>query len=121
MERPVADYALVTVHSSLEKLGLGLHVLATHPGGVRERLLAAFQQGLYAVGPISLPGSARGMWDEVWKAVTSTRVDNLERSFALSIATLGEAEASDLAERIWTIHSLTIWHSLQPPERLPFT
>lgn len=99
------------IYYSLEKLGFGVHVLATHQGRVKDRLLVAFQQGLYAVGPASLPGQARTIWEGVWREVTAIKACGEAGSFKPSIAALAEEQASGLPEKIWTVHSLTRWQA----------
>lgn len=112
----MADYEPVSIQYSLDKLGLGIRVLATHQGAIKDRLVAAFHQGLYAVGPASLPGQARTIWEGVWRDVTAIRGAENEASFGLSIEAITEGQAAEIAEKIWTVHSLTLWQALYLPE-----
>ena len=89
-----------------EKLGAGVQTLATHPGEVRERLIAAFHDSLVAVNPDALPDEPKGIWLQVWEKATSLGGSARDGSFVASINSLDEAGAVELAKMITTVEAM---------------
>ena len=84
------------------KLGLGVETLATHPGEVKARLIAAFSH-LVGVNPDALPDEPKRIWLEVWEKATNG--SDREGSLA-AINDLDEAGAVELAKSITAVESM---------------
>ena len=95
----LADYAY-------EKLAAGVHVLATHPGRVRERLIAAFHTSLVQVPRGTLSDEPREIWGNVWDRVTAIKGTEKSGSLEPSINALDEDEAVKVAEMIMTVEAM---------------
>ena len=85
------------------KLSAGVQTLATHPGRVKERLIAAFHDSLFAVNQDALPDEPKSIWLQVWEKATSIKGSSLEGSYAPSINCLDEAGAVELTKMITTV------------------
>ena len=71
--------------------------LATHPGRVKDRIVAAFNEGLYGVNPKALPPEAERMWNELYAKLTTAQ-DKERGSFAASLDFLDEDDARHIAK-----------------------
>ena len=88
------------------KLGEGTQILATHAGRIKERLIAAFNNGGFVmVSPNAMPDEPKRIWGEVWTTVTSLKGTKESGSFAPSIERLSESEAVSL-RRVALLHDL---------------
>ena len=85
------------------KLADGIGKLATHPGGVRDRLFAAFSHSLVQVPQNGLPDEAKTIWEEqIWR-----HVQNGEPGSMLpTIEALDEGDAVKIAQAIVTVDAL---------------
>ena len=88
------------------KLRAGVQTLATHPGEVKKRLIAAFHDSLFAVNSEALPDEPKGIWLQVWEKATSIKGSSCEGSFVPSINDLDEAGAVKLAKMITTVEAM---------------
>ncbi|MDP9392855.1 MAG: hypothetical protein M3Q27_00700 [Actinomycetota bacterium] len=94
---------------ALEKVGVGMSILARHPGRIRERLLAAFtEQILFA------PTEGKGIPDEVGRRLQAVKdqasripgVGN-EGALAATFAVIDENEAEEIVGELeWIYYSL---------------
>jgi hypothetical protein len=100
------DWAGMNQYYNLERLTRGIDILATHPGPVKGRLVAAFHDSLCSVMPAALPGPAFEIWDEMGQMVTAVPAGDHERAFRLSIDPLQEAEAVILARSVLIVKLL---------------
>ena len=89
-----------------EKLVVGVLILATHKGAIKERLIAAFCDSLVSVPVDALPDDPKQIWQEVWATVTANKGTEESGAFLLSINDLTEDEAGDLARKITTVESM---------------
>ena len=86
------------------KLSAGVQTLATHPGRVKERLIAAFHDSLFAVNQDALPDEPKSIWLQVWgEGYIDQGVARLRGSYAPSINCLDEAGAVELTKMITTV------------------
>jgi len=88
-----------------EKMGPYVQILATHPGPIKQRLIAAFNS-LYGVNPNAMPEEPRAIWNRIWAAVTSAPHDGTRGAFTPSIERLTDAEACSIARDIMTVDAL---------------
>ena len=72
------------------KLDEGVSVLATHPGRIKERLIAAFIPKLTEVSETALPPEAREIWVDVRKKVTAVTGTKQSGPYEASINALDE-------------------------------
>ncbi len=79
---------------------MALEILATHPGAIRERLIAACHEGLALVPSNVLPHELKSLYDEVMDLVTDPESPPAEGAFAPAIGNLTEEEAQVVANRI---------------------
>ena len=84
------------------KLSAGITKLATHPGRIKDRLIAAFSDSLLQVPEKVLPEEARVIWKEVMNRVATGEIGSL----ASTIKALDEQDAVDIAHQIATVASL---------------
>lgn len=96
----------MNAYYNLDHLVRGIAILATHPGPIRDRLIAAFHGSLCHVIPALLPEPAAEIWDSIWQTVTAVPADDQEGVFRLSIGALDDAEAMLLARDILAIEPL---------------
>jgi hypothetical protein len=89
-----------------EKLSLGVHELATHPGRIKERLISAFHPSLAQVPDTDLPPEAKELWGKVWKQVTAQGGTAESGTYQSSINALSENEAVELARNIVTVQAM---------------
>ena len=54
-----------------EKLAVGVLILATHKGRIKERLIAAFHDSLHGVSAEALPPELRRTWIDVYTKATA--------------------------------------------------
>jgi hypothetical protein len=93
-----------TLSYANEKLGLGIDTLATHPGPIKERLIAAFHGSLAQVPTKDLPHEAGRLWAEIWATVTAYEGTTTSGRFEPSINALDPDEAVLIAKAI-----LNVW------------
>jgi hypothetical protein len=91
-------------------LEIGISILATHPGRIRERLIEAFHKELHLIQADDIAGpdlsvDAKPYWQKVQAAVTAQH-DEKEGSYAPSIEAMTEEEASRIAEMITGVASM---------------
>jgi hypothetical protein len=99
----------MSLQYTVEKLRMGVAVLATQRGRINERLIAAFHRSLHAVSVDSLPDQAKPIWAEVWTAVTAVPAlgdSPQDGAYAPSIRALDEDAALRIAEQIVTVESM---------------
>ena len=84
---------------ALEKASWAVHVLATHEGRIRERLVEACHYGLAQVPRNGLPAEIQSQYDRIWKRVTVERPSGDKGAFIPAIRDLSEEEAREIA--IW--------------------
>src|SRR5205809_922314 len=94
----------------LNALEVGIDVLATDPGRIRERLIAAFHKELHMIRPEDIAGpdlsaDAQPCWREVVAAVTARHEDE-RGSYEPSIQAMTEDEACHIAGRITAVASM---------------
>ena len=82
------------------KLAMGVLILATHKGRIKERLIAAFHDSLHGVSAEALPPELRRAWIDVHTKATAVEGTKESGRFAPSINALTEDEAVDLAGSI---------------------
>lgn len=87
------------------KVSMAAEVLATHPGRIRERLVAACNEGLALVPSNVLPHEVKSLYDEVMELVTANEYPSAEGAFAPAIRNLTEEEAQVVANRILELAS----------------
>ena len=90
-------------HSNLEHLSDAMLRLATEPGRIKERLLAAATRGLAFVDRDSLPEPPRGRFEEIYEELT--RYEGPDGSLSASIERLSEARAVEIARVIVDIRA----------------
>lgn len=89
-----------------EKLGRAAQVLATHPGRIKERLIAAFNEAIPMVSAEALPDEPRRIWKtRVWEPLTRVK-DERRGSAAASLDDVSEEQACTIAESILTVDSM---------------
>jgi hypothetical protein len=90
-----------------EKLGRAVQILATHPGPIKDRLIAAFNDGgIPMVSPDALPDEPRRIWQtRVWEPLTRVS-DKLRGSAVASLAGISDEDACMIAESIVTVDSM---------------
>jgi hypothetical protein len=96
----------LNAYYNFECVTRGIAILATHPGPIKERLIAAFHDALCRVVPGLLPLPAAEIWADVWKAVTRLPADDQEGVFRLSIESLEDAEAVVVAMDVMAVEPL---------------
>lgn len=84
---------------------MAAEILATHPGRIRERLIAACHEGLVLVPPNVLPHEVQSLYDDVMEFVTATEYSPDEGAFAPAIRNLTDEEAQVVANRILELAS----------------
>ena len=89
-----------------EKLVVGVLILATHKGEIKERLIAAFCDSLVSVPVDALPDDPKQIWQEVWATVTANKGTKESGAFLSSINDLTEDEAVELAGKITTVAAM---------------
>jgi hypothetical protein len=89
-----------------EKLGHGLDILATDPGPIKARLVAAFLNALAEVPEDALPPEARERWHKVWNRVTAVPGGAGEGRLLASIRALDDKEATLIAGHIVTVYAI---------------
>jgi hypothetical protein len=92
------------VRRALASIEIGIQILATRPGRIKDRLTEAFQGALFAIDPddLSAPGvsgEARVWWENV-VATMSSAPEGPDGPFRDAIEQLSEEEASDIAQLI---------------------
>ncbi len=97
-----ADMSLIGY--SAEKISDGFGVLITHPGLVRERLLAAWSGGLYGVGA-GLPPELLERWKRVVEECTRIQPTGDEGHYAATINQMQETDAIRIVNEIYSIGS----------------
>jgi hypothetical protein len=88
---------------AMEKLHVTEQTLATHPGRIKERLLAAVVDGFGRVFFEALPDDVRHSYDEIHSMLTSVEPKGTENRYVATIEQMNEAEATKIA---WAILSL---------------
>jgi hypothetical protein len=91
---------------AVQKLGMGVEVLATRRGRINECLIVRFHRSLHAVGVDAPADQAEPVWAEVCKALTAVEGAPQEGIYAPSIGALDEDVAVLLAEHIVTSDSM---------------
>ena len=79
---------------------MAVEILATHPGCIRDRLIAACHEGLVLVPSDVLPHEVKSLYDDVMKLVTATEYSPAEGAFAPAIRNLTDEEAQGVANGI---------------------
>lgn len=90
----------MTLSDNLDHLARGIEILATHPGPIRERLVAACRISLCHVEAAVLPEPAAVMWDAIWWTVTSVPADDQETVLRRSIDALRDDEVVGVARGV---------------------
>jgi hypothetical protein len=91
---------------NLERLTYGIDTLATHPGPIKDRLVAAFHESLCTIVPGFLPEPALDIWNDTWRTVTAVPADSQEGVFRLSIDALDESAAVSVARSVLAVEIL---------------
>lgn len=91
---------------AVEKLGVGVEVLVTHPGEIRDRLIEAFHFSLHAVSGEGLPEDAKRIWSQVMAKVTAVKGTPQSGVFQPSINALTDADAVWVARMIMTVEAM---------------
>jgi hypothetical protein len=84
-----------------EKFGAAVQVLATHPGDVKARLLAAAEH-LAMVRPTGLPSELRSEFESLWSALTARTTDEASAVRA-TLHRMRFSTAAALAERLYSL------------------
>ena len=84
---------------ALEKASWAVHVLATHEGRIRERLVEACHYGFVQIPRNGLPDEIQSQYDRIRKRVTVENPSGDEGAFIPAIRDLSEEEAREVA--IW--------------------
>jgi len=95
-----------TLSYAREKLGGGIMILATHPGPIKERLIAAFHAFLAQVVDTDMPEDAQQKWREIIGKVTTLDGTPQSGKFQPSIQAMAESEVVQLAEDIVSVEAL---------------
>ena len=90
---------MADLHYALEKASWAVHVLATHEGRVRERLIEACHDGFAQIPRNGLPDEIQSQYDRIRKRVTVEDPSGDEGAFIPAIRDLSEEEAREVA--IW--------------------
>jgi hypothetical protein len=89
---------------SAEKMSEGLHVLITHRGRIRERLIAAWHAGLFAVGA-GLPDDLEKRWRAIADQCSYVKDPEGKGDFAATINQMEEDDIVTVVELIAEVAS----------------
>lgn len=102
----------------LEKYGVGVHILARHPGRIRERLIEAFtQQILHASGPDSRGDVPERIEQMILEQRDRVSADRSEPTGALARTVMGMSEEEATAEAEQVLHILAELESVWDERR----
>ncbi len=97
-----ADKYPATMGYANEKLWEGVHLLATHPGPLAQRLVHACNRGFLWATPAGLPEDIRREFEDVIGQLSSVR-DEKEGAFAATIRTMEPEAIKECAEKLYEI------------------
>ena len=94
---------------AIKELWVGMDVLVTHPGPIKERLVAMFEDPSFDMAPHirdDFPELIRSTWEELWAKVTAVKGTSQSGDFRLSIDALDEQSAIEVAQGVETVFAL---------------
>jgi hypothetical protein len=84
---------------ALEKLHQLVNTLSTHPGRIKERLLAGMMVA-HTIQGGDFPDELREIWNEIYEQLTAVEPEGDEGRFAASINQMVEDTAIEIADRL---------------------